>query len=162
MKNLSKESITAYFETDHDRLENIFQKFQQDKRTDFAKAKDSFRKFKQGLRRHIQWEEKILFPLFELKTGMREQGPTSVMKMEHQKIEQELEAVHGKVRVGDPDSDEEEKQLLQTLAQHNEKEENVLYPMIDRLVDDEERKDIFLQMEKVPVHDGSPCCCTSD
>ena len=54
-------TITAFFEQDHDRLDELFKTFQQLKRSDFAKAKEAFAAFKIGLQRHIVWEESILF-----------------------------------------------------------------------------------------------------
>ena len=39
-------TITAFFEQDHDRLDELFKTFQQLKRSDFPKAKESFKEFK--------------------------------------------------------------------------------------------------------------------
>jgi predicted XRE-type DNA-binding protein len=59
---MSKQNtITAFFEHDHDRLDELFETFQQLKRSDFPKAKDAFKEFKFGLQRHIVWEEDLLF-----------------------------------------------------------------------------------------------------
>ena len=81
-------TITAFFEQDHDRLDELFKTFQQLKRSDFAKAKDAFKGFKFGLQRHIVWEEDLLFSLWEKKTGMTESGPTPAMRNEHRQIGQ--------------------------------------------------------------------------
>ena len=83
---MNEQSVSIYYGQDHDRLDDLFTKHQQLKRTDFAKAKEYFKEFKFGLQRHIVWEEDILFPLFEEKTGMRGGGPTAVMRMEHRII----------------------------------------------------------------------------
>ena len=131
--------VTAYYEHDHDRLDGLFAQFQQLKRTNFAKAKEFFKEFKFGLQRHIVWEEEILFPLFEHKTGISEGGPTHVMRMEHRLIAKYLEEIHEKVKAGSPDSDDEEQMLLNTLFAHNQKEEQILYPAIDRSLSDNER-----------------------
>lgn len=151
--------ITAYFEADHDRLDRLFSQFQAAKRVDFPKAKPFFRNFRQGLRRHILWEEEILFPVFEEKSGVgRDAGPTAVMRREHRMIEEMLEAVHDKVRAADPESDDEERALLEVLGAHNNKEENVLYPAIDGLVSDKEAAGIFVRMEEVPPERWQNCC----
>ena len=89
-----QKTITAFFEQDHDRLDELFKTFQQLKRSDFAKAKEAFKEFKVGLQRHIVWEEDLLFPLWEKKTGRSEEGPTVVMRAEHRQIGQQLEAIH--------------------------------------------------------------------
>jgi regulator of cell morphogenesis and NO signaling len=143
-------TITAFFEQDHDRLDELFKTFQQLKRSDFTKAKESFKEFKVGLQRHILWEEDILFPFWEKETGITEGGATSVMRAEHRQIEQQLEAIHGKVAEQDPDSDQAEQALLNLLGSHNMKEERVLYPGIDRVTSAGERDTIFRNMKSIP------------
>ena len=143
-------TITAFYEQDHDRLDELFKTFQQLKRSDFAKAKDAFKEFKFGLQRHIVWEEDILFPFWEKETGITEGGATSVMRAEHRQIEQQLEAIHGKVAEQDPNSDQAEQALLNLLGSHNMKEERVLYPGIDRVTSAGERETIFQNMKSIP------------
>ena len=143
-------TITVFFEQDHDRLDELFKTFQQLKRSEFAKAKEAFKEFKFGLQRHIVWEEDILFPFWEKETGITEGGATSVMRAEHRQIEQQLEAIHGKVAEQDPNSDQAEQALLNLLGSHNMKEERVLYPGIDRVTSAGERDTIFQNMKSIP------------
>ena len=143
-------TITEFYEQDHDRLDELFKTFQRLKRSDFPKAKEAFKEFKFGLQRHIVWEEGVLFPLWEEKTGMSEGGPTFVMRAEHRQIGQQLEAIHGKVAEQNPDSDQEEQALLDLLGTHNMKEERVLYPGIDRVTSAEERETVFQNMKNIP------------
>ena len=153
-----QKTICAFYEQDHDRLDELFKTFQKMKRSDFAKAKDAFKEFKFGLQRHIVWEEGVLFPLWEEKTGMSEGGPTSVMRAEHRQIGQQLEAIHGKVADQNLDSDQEEQALLDLLGSHNMKEERVLYPAIDQLTSAEERETVFLNMNDIPEERYQLCC----
>src|SRR3990167_5592514 len=106
-----EEEIASFYGKDHDQLDKYFQDFQGLKKKDYAQAKENFKKFKFGLQRHIVWEEEILFPLFEEKTGMKNGGPTEVMRQEHRQIKACLEDVHKKVQCQNPESDQEE-QLL--------------------------------------------------
>lgn len=155
----SQRLITAYFEADHDRLDSLFRHFQLHKRSDMEKAKSYFRVFLQGLKRHIVWEEEVLFPFFEGKSGMPQgTGPTAVMRSEHRQIEQTLEAIHEKVHRKDPGSDPEEKVLLEVLGAHNMKEENILYPAIDQAASPQDAADIFRAMENVPQESFAGCC----
>lgn len=108
---MEEKKVTPFYKHDHDELDGFFLKFQELKNQDYPQAKEYFKKFKFGLQRHIVWEEEILFPLFEEKTGMKDCGPTAVMREEHRQIGEYLEAVHKKVQCNDPDSGEEE-QLL--------------------------------------------------
>ncbi len=155
---MSEVGIREYFQQDHNRLDALFVKFQQCKRSDPGQAKEYFKEFKFGLQRHIVWEEDILFPCFERKAEMGRPGPTDVMRMEHREIKGFLESIHEKVKTGDPESDAEEAQLLSLLGQHNLKEENILYPGIDHLIDADERTAIFEQMEEIPAERYEHCC----
>lgn len=153
-----QKTISAFYEEDHDRLDELFKTFQRLKRLDFAKAKEAFKEFKIGLQRHIVWEEDLLFPLWEEKTGMSEGGPTFVMRNEHRQIGQQLEAIHDKVAEQNPDSDQEEQALLDILGSHNMKEERVLYPAIDNVTNSEERETIFRNMKDIPEDRYKLCC----
>jgi regulator of cell morphogenesis and NO signaling len=153
-----QKTISAFYEQDHDRLDESFKTFQQLKRSDFPKAKEAFKAFKFGLQRHIVWEEDVLFPLWEEKTGMSEDGPTFVMRAEHRQIGQQLEAIHGKVADQNPDSYQEEQALLGLLGSHNMKEERVLYPAIDQLTSAEERATVFQNMKNIPEERYKLCC----
>ncbi len=153
-----QKTISEFYEQDHDRLDELFKTFQQLKRSDFAKAKEAFKEFKFGLQRHIVWEEDLLFPLWEEKTGMSEGGPTFVMRSEHRQIGQQLEAIHEKVAEQNPDSDQEEQELLNLLGSHNMKEERVLYPSIDQVTSEEEREAVFRNMNNIPEERYKLCC----
>jgi iron-sulfur cluster repair protein YtfE (RIC family) len=152
------ESIRPYFVMDHDRLDAAFAKFRRMKHSHFAAARESFREFKVGLERHIAWEEQILFPLFERKTGLTGHGPTAVLRLEHQRIGECLEALHRKVQNRDADSDAEEQALLQALAAHNEKEERILYPALDHLTSQDEKMEVFTAMQAMPEEAFGRCC----
>lgn len=155
---MGENKITSFYTDDHDQLDGYFKKFQELKRQDYPQAKEYFKKFKFGLQRHIVWEEEILFPLFEEKTGMKNGGPTEVMRQEHRQIKAHLEEVHKKVQCQDPESDQEEQLLWDVLKQHNHKEENILYPAIDQSVSDEEHHNVFGKMEALPEQRYKTCC----
>lgn len=150
-------TISACFEQDHDRLDMLFERFQQLKRSDFSKAKEAFNDFMCGLQRHIVWEEDLLFPLWEEKTGMAEEGPTFVMRDEHRQIGQQLEALQAKVSAQNSDSDQEEQALLTLLGSHNMKEERVLYPAIDQMTSAEAREMVFQNMQTIPADRYKVC-----
>lgn len=150
--------ITAYFEADHDRLDSLLNHFVRLKASNFLVAKPFFKTFLQGLKRHIVWEEDILFPAFEAKAGIRNTGPTEVMRMEHRLIGQALERLHDKVRRADPICDDEVERLKEALEPHNQKEEQVLYPALDSMLGESESAEIFRAMEAVPADRYLTCC----
>src|SRR4029079_15511775 len=80
---------------DHARLEAIEDgAFRLYAAGDAAGARAAWTEVDFGLRRHIRFEEEILFPEFERCSGMpRGAGPTEVMRMEHLRIGKLLEAI---------------------------------------------------------------------
>lgn len=146
---MAQQTISAVFGGDHDRLDALFTSFQELKRSDLEEAKRIFSDFKRGLERHIVWEQELLFPLWEEKTGMTEGGPTEVMRMEHRRIEECLRAIDRKLEAHDPDSDAEEHALLELLGSHNVKEERVLYPAIDQKTSEAERASVYRAMKEI-------------
>jgi iron-sulfur cluster repair protein YtfE (RIC family) len=143
---MKTDSIAVYFQDDHTRLEAIYHEFQAVKHTDAARATACFAEFKAGLERHIVWEEEMLFPGFESRTGMRDAGPTAVMRMEHTRIKNYLRDIAQKLARHDVATDAEEAGLQQTLADHNWKEEQILYPAIDDMLPPAERSGVFARM----------------
>ena len=96
------------------------------------------------------WEEDVLFPLWEKKTGMTEGGPTFVMRQEHREIMEGLDAIDRKVQAQNPESDQEEQAFMDLLERHNMTEEEVLYAAIDRATSADERETVFQAMNKIP------------
>ncbi|MCH2298348.1 MAG: hemerythrin domain-containing protein [SAR324 cluster bacterium] len=77
-------------------------------------------------------EETVLFPTFEEISGMC-QGPTQVMRMEHQQMRNLLARMSEAVSSGDREEILEVGETMMILMQqHNMKEEGILYPMADQ------------------------------
>ena len=146
-----KTTILEFMNKDHDRLDNLFEEFNKLRKSDISRAKPLFLSFRAGLQAHIAWEEDILFPIFERETGMHATGPTAVMRMEHRQIKNFLEEISGKVLADELDGiDESEIKLLEVLGSHNLKEENILYPAIDDLTNEQEKKQAIERMTELP------------
>lgn len=147
-------SITAFLQEDHKRLDQLWEEQREALGSgDFKRAREFFSAFSSGLRLHIRMEEEGLFPVFEEKSGLREAGPTWVMRQEHREIEALLDQI-GKVLAQQGDSSpawqrvrEVAGSLEALLKSHNQKEEQVLYPMSDRLLEEGERRALVQRMQ---------------
>jgi len=142
------QGISEFMAADHDRLDSILANFIDTLKADMNSAGAMFNECNEGLRRHIEWEEEILLPVFEEKTGMRDMGPVSIMRMEHDHIRNCLQQI-SLLLPGD-DFEEIEKHhgtLFEILSAHNSKEENVLYPWIDRETSREEAEELITRMK---------------
>ena len=123
--------ITEFFEDDHRRLDRLFEQFQA--ANDHAKQ-TLFNEFQLGLLKHIDWEENLLFPAVEQAAGFPAQaGPTHVMRIEHEQIKQCL-ALIANMLAEHKNSSVVEARLLDILAEHNVKEERILYPTSDNTI----------------------------
>jgi len=95
-------------------------------------AADDFNRFRRETAHHFDREENVLFPAFEEASGMTD-GPTQVMRMEHTQVREVLadmaQAVAGKSA---QDYLGHSETLLMLMQQHNLKEEQILYRMIDQ------------------------------
>lgn len=155
------ETISSFFKKDHGRLDQLFYEFLETRKRNLLQAKKSFIAFKNGLLKHIGWEENLLFPVFESKTDFRDAGPTAVMRFEHEQIKKALHNIASALDRGEPGNDTAEGILVEVLVQHNIKEESILYPIVDQLLTDEEFNEIFNQIQKSTDHESS-CCCGMD
>jgi len=103
----------------------------------WAAGRSLLEAFGRDLESHFAAEEEILFPAFERVTGMR-QGPTQMMRYEHSQARTLLAQM---VAAAAAEDGEEfagaAETLLVLMQQHNAKEERILYPMCDSVLDAE-------------------------
>ena len=104
---------------------------------DWAAASQAFNAFIQAMERHFGVEEQVLFPAFEEETGVLT-GPTEMMRMEHDQMRTLFAEMKDTMK--QQNSDDylgAAETLLIMMQQHNMKEEQILYNMMDqRLPDD--------------------------
>jgi len=128
-------TILDFLGSDHRACDDLFASAEAAvAKRDWNSARDLFDQFQAAMARHLAMEEDVLFPSFESHTGMSS-GPTQVMRMEHTQMRdlmQEMDkAVAASNQAGFLGLSETLNMLMQ---QHNLKEENMLYPMSDRVL----------------------------
>ena len=108
-----------------------------------------FDRFATEIRRHIVEEEEELLPIFEERGGKIHGGDPDLFRAEHRKIEGFLDEIHpvlAEIRSGQHRAIiellEREYMLKQLLLHHDLRERNILYPTLDRITDDGEKKRI--------------------
>lgn len=136
--NRSLRSVMRYLTWDHDRLDSLLNAAVNLARTDqWREAHVPIVDFAHGLLRHIDIEENDLFPVFD---RVAEDGPTEVMRHDHEAIK---ECVEGMLKATASrhidDFERSHADLLGVLIEHNMKEENIVYPLTDRALADAER-----------------------
>jgi len=125
-------TVSGLLEGDHRRLDAMVLEVQSLATSNsFREADERFSEFACGLRRHMDLEEQVLFPLLE-QAGAPSGGPTDVMREEHADIRRCLAEAENAIRTENSGRVEEAlDDLTDTLTSHNTKEELVLYPMAD-------------------------------
>lgn len=96
-------------------------------------ADTAFHTLRDNMTHHFRREEELLFPAFLAAGGPN--GPVQVMEMEHAQMNSLLEKMS--LLVANRDAEGYSgiaETLLILLQQHNLKEEQILYPMADRLL----------------------------
>lgn len=146
-------SAAAYLGWDHDRLDALLSAHAGALASGrMAEAVLRFSEFSTGLRHHIRMEEEVLFPAFERSVGEAGCGPTAVMRLEHRLIESLLERMEA--GLSDPAGptaaiETLRQELLLVLADHNAKEERIVYPLTDLHHPGAERRDLIRRMQAV-------------
>lgn len=126
-------TITENMSADHRRCDEVFAESEGliDK-GDWAQGATSFNTFREATEHHFEKEEGVLFPSFEQRMG-HAMGPTQVMRMEHIQMRQLFVDMAQAVE----QQDRERylglsETLMMIMQQHNMKEEQMLYRMIDQ------------------------------
>lgn len=126
-------SIQEFMAGDHRFCDGFYAQAQSAaERGHWEQAQQAYAKFVELVQQHFCAEEHVLFPAFEEATGMT-QGPTQVMRHEHQQMRTLMQAALDGLKARDADEfgGHAETQFM-VMQQHNAKEENVLYPMCDQ------------------------------
>ena len=103
----------------------------------WAKGNSEFSAFLAAMKHHFTIEEEVLFPAFDEKTGM-DMGPTFVMRSEHRQMEKVFGDMQQALAAQDSDGYLGlSETLLMLMQQHNMKEEQMLYRMMDQQLAEE-------------------------
>ncbi len=144
--------ITPLLSKDHDHCDQLFAAAENAVQArDWAHAEAAFAAFSQALARHFAAEEETLFPAFEARSGMSG-GPTFVMRSEHLQMRELVAQMAAAVeRRGDAGFLGASETLLMLMRQHNLKEEQILYPMTDRVLTEDAD---LIQRLRQTLHEG--------
>lgn len=122
----------------------------------FAQLVPAVKVFIAELEIHSEREERVLFRMMEnyLGVGM---GPVAVMEYEHEQakslIGKFLENTEGHQEALSSERIKENSDLIKsayfTLVDHFAKEENVLFPMAERMLSDEEKTELFERINQI-------------
>lgn len=142
-------NITSFMTSEHRNCDDAFVNFENIITTkNWIELNKNWQIFSRKLIHHFEMEERVLFPTFESATGITN-GPTMVMRSEHQQMRNLIEEIENALA----NQDEQQCQgiaetLMMMIQQHNMKEEQMLYPMSDQHTDAAE---VITAMQSVTV-----------
>jgi len=127
--------IHEYMSRHHELCDDIFGRARKAAAADdWMAAGNDCKAFLHQIERHIDAEENLLFPAFEDKSGMTG-GPTHVMRMEHAQLRDLFGEMLAAIEAREAEGYLRNADLVAALLrEHNLKEENILYPMLDNLL----------------------------
>jgi len=133
------ETINDYMMADHRLCDAIFERADRAaEKGDFAALEREASDFLRRIATHIEMEERLLFPAIEERTGMGAGGPTATMKDEHRTMEGLFEQMRDAITAQNAAAYRgASAQVMEILVQHNQKEEQMMYPMLDSAMGDE-------------------------
>ncbi|MDM8562864.1 hemerythrin domain-containing protein [Candidatus Marithioploca araucensis] len=129
------ETITQTLSAEHSHCDQLFAQAEAKvANKQWVEATTDFNHFIFEMEQHFTREEQVLFPNVEERTGQTA-GPTAVMRMEHQQMRQVFDEMQKSLT---QQNDEQYLGLSETLLvlmqQHNAKEQQILYPMSDQVL----------------------------
>jgi hemerythrin-like domain-containing protein len=125
-------NIKEYLANDHRRCDDLFAQMEAKANSSLADTKELTEAFVADMERHFQREERVVFPEFEAKTGMLN-GPTEMMRQEHAQMRNLMQQFFEAI-----EEDNKDKffgiaeTLMILLQQHNMKEEQMLYALMQQ------------------------------
>ncbi|MFK9094469.1 hemerythrin domain-containing protein [Bacillus salipaludis] len=142
-----------------DQLEGLYgltQKIDQETDIDhnFGELIVKVKELKAALDPHSEREEGVLFPMMGVYIGTTS-GPIAVMEYEHDQAKANIAAFLAKAEAGQTSTDEKKKlaELIQNaysiLTEHFSKEENVLFPMAERMLTGEEKAELYRKIQEI-------------
>ena len=144
--------ISTYMKHEHRECDTLFAKAENAiASANWEEANETFLTFANETLRHFKKEEEALFPAFENATGMT-QGPTQVMRYEHEQVRGLIGNMAQAIEKSDKDAALSlAESMMILLQQHNMKEEQMLYAMCDRQLPSELKETTLETMKKVSL-----------
>jgi len=144
--------ISHYMTNEHRECDTLFAKAEASAASkNWEAVETEFLAFANETLLHFKKEEEEFFPTFEAKTGSTE-GPTQVMRFEHEQVRGLIGKMAEAVEKQDRDaylSLAESMMIL--LQQHNMKEEQMLYAMADRVFSPELKEETIATMKEMSL-----------
>ncbi len=134
---------------DHDRLDLLEEEAQAARDAGQGeRGAELFHRFAEGVRRHQDCEEAILYPEFDRLCALGpEEGPSAILRLEHRRIAGMLGQLQRDAGAPAERFESLRQELRHLLGLHHGKEEQVIFPTLDRLLPPEARDELVHRVQ---------------
>lgn len=139
--------LGEFYHRDHERLDLLWAEFLSLRTKDADGARRIFEAFRQGLERHMAWEDELLFFEFARRVDDRGKLVATLLTWEHQGLRRWLARLVSHLGATDGEFDLECVAFAGMLAGHNRREETLVYPLVNRLLTAQEAAQLRIKME---------------
>lgn len=139
-------TVSKYMTEHHNLMNKLFDNYSTMRKEEHKKTLQCFNYMSTQLLRHIDWEEEILFPLFETRFN-HASSTTYLLKKQHSQIKQNMDEIKHELTKYPYNTEELEEDLKSLLGVHNATEEYAVYSWIDYLMSDEEKQRLTLEIQ---------------
>lgn len=144
------QSITDHLALDHERCDALFARIESALADDnAAQAQTAFAAFHRAMQHHFSMEEAILFPAYEANSD--DLSLSHMMRLEHEQMRELIEQMKAALNSGSLQACTGLTAAMSPLMQlHNQKEEELLYPLLDRKLG-EKSAELIERIEALPL-----------
>ncbi|WHZ04651.1 hemerythrin domain-containing protein [Neobacillus sp. YX16] len=119
----------------------------------FEELINKVNEFKAALDPHSEREEGVLFPMMGVYIGTAS-GPIAVMEYEHDQAKAKIHEFLEKAACTQTDEEKKKsaelvKNAYYILTEHFAKEENVLFPMAEHMLSDDEKEELYQKIQEI-------------
>lgn len=131
--------VTRFMDADHIYIDQLWVEFLAEKENSI-KAAQFFDKFQTHIQKHIHLEDTVLFPRFDVYTGLSDkEGPTVLARRDHEAITKLMAAVKSACEIRNMKEIQRLGEHLQrALFKHRERENKIQYPVLDSFISEDE------------------------
>ncbi len=141
----------------HRRLDELFFEHQRALlRVDLPKARATFDRFEKALLAHIRDEEELMIPIYGERINPPVGGAAEIFLTEHNKLKQFVVLFSDELAKIEKSTDVERHVLFlldsqhlfkRLLVHHDTREKKMLYPLLDEVTTEAERRGLFARLE---------------
>lgn len=144
---MSRYDVFPKMVKDHNKIVELLEEFEENSKKDFESMKKSFHRFEWELEKHIFVEERAVFTEYAPKDVSEGYEMLPVITKQHNFILNKLNNWRNDVQKQRNIKDVSE--LKEFLIKHKEYEEKELYPKLDQVLDEDQKKHIIDRIEQI-------------